>query len=724
MKKAGSKKESNEYDFLIIGAGVTGMAAAMYAARLGLRTLCLGKSYGSELPIGGVITTTNIVENYPGFIKLTGTELSDKIRDHALSYPLVTIKKEEAQKVEKKANSFHVKTNKAEYIAKTILFATGTKWRKLDVPGSKEYENKGVAYCALCQPLGEEIISNSNIIPIEKVTPSTRVLTMNGTYQNIAGFTKRPYQGDLVKVTPRFFVEPTTLTPEHPVLALQVHKGNGANYWKDFRFSEPEWKQAGELTEDDCVLYPIIKETQDKETIKISDYLDVKNQEDKIISNYNTHTAKAISDTIKLDKDLMRLFGYYLAEGSAVRHELRFYFNKNEKEYLNDVQKIIKDSFGLETKITYKDNVGCVTLYSKIVADLFKVLFDKYSHSKGLPHFLMLLPPEKQKELIKGLWRGDGCTRDKDFCIVTSSRKLAYQVRDILLRLGIICSLQKRDKEKLNQYKSQINGRDISFTKDKYSLNIGGQFLEKMSEILGEHHSKIDNRSEILKHAWLNNDYAILPIRKIERTPYNGEVLSVAVENTASYVAKNFIVHNCDAPLFKNKIVGLVGGSDSAAKDALVLSEHAKKTYIIYRGEQIHPEPINMRRVEDKIKKGKIEIINNTNVIEIKGNGQFMSSVVFDRPYKGQKEFSLEGLFIAIGHIALSDLAKPLGVKLNEKGEIIIDHKTSETNISGIYAAGDVADKPFKQAITGVAEGCIAAYSAYEYMTNGKVMPT
>jgi len=311
-----------DYDFVIIGAGGTGLAAAMYGARLGLKTLVLGHSHGSELPIGGVITTTNIVENYPGFIKLTGPEIAEKIEAHARSYDKVTIKEEQVTEVTKYKNCFKVKTDKSEYIAKTILFATGTKWKKLDVPGSNKYENKGVAYCALC-----------------------------------------------------------------------------------------------------------------------------------------------------------------------------------------------------------------------------------------------------------------------------------------------------------------------------------------------------------------------------------------------------------DAPLFRDKIVGLVGGSDSAAKDALLLSEHVKKVYIIYRGEQIHPEPINLDRVKAN---KKIEIINNTNVTEIKGS-QFLESVVLDKPYKGSKEFKLQGLFIAIGHIILSDLAKTLGVKLNKKREIITD-KEAKTNIKGIYAAGDVADTPFKQLITGVAEGCIAAYSAYEHITKEKVV--
>jgi len=169
----------------------------------------------------------------------------------------------------------------------------------------------------------------------------------------------------------------------------------------------------------------------------------------------------------------------------------------------------------------------------------------------------------------------------------------------------------------------------------------------------------------------------------------------------------------CDAPLYRNKVVCVIGGSDTAAKDALVLAEHAKKVYIIYRGEKIRAEPINQKIVESN---QKIEIINKANVLEVKGK-QFVESVVLDREYGGSMNLPLNGVFVAIGHIVLSDLAKTLGVKLNEKGEIIIDHKTSETNISGVFAAGDVADKPFKQAITGVAEGCTAAYSAFEYLS-------
>jgi len=127
----------------------------------------------------------------------------------------------------------------------------------------------------------------------------------------------------------------------------------------------------------------------------------------------------------------------------------------------------------------------------------------------------------------------------------------------------------------------------------------------------------------------------------------------------------------CDSPLYKNKIVGLVGGSDSAAKDALVLSEHAKKVYIIYRKEKIHPEPINMKRVEEKIKEGKIEIINNANVLEVKGDRK-IRGIKLDREFNEKDELALDGLFIAIGHSALSELAVKLGVNITSSLSILI----------------------------------------------------
>lgn len=167
----------------------------------------------------------------------------------------------------------------------------------------------------------------------------------------------------------------------------------------------------------------------------------------------------------------------------------------------------------------------------------------------------------------------------------------------------------------------------------------------------------------------------------------------------------------CDAPLYKDKVVAVVGGSDSAAKEALLLAKYCKKVYIIYRRQKIRPEPINATRIE---REPEIEVITNTNVIEIAGD-QKVTGLKLDNPYKGSDILAVDGVFVAIGGIPNSKLAEKLGVKLNEKKEIVID-RSSRTNIEGVFAAGDVADTEFKQAITGVAEGVHAAYQAYRYV--------
>ncbi|MFH2106624.1 MAG: FAD-dependent oxidoreductase [Candidatus Micrarchaeota archaeon] len=174
----------------------------------------------------------------------------------------------------------------------------------------------------------------------------------------------------------------------------------------------------------------------------------------------------------------------------------------------------------------------------------------------------------------------------------------------------------------------------------------------------------------------------------------------------------------CDGYFYADKEIGIVGGADSAVKEAILLTQWAKKVYIIYRKDKVRPEPVTLEKMEQMVKQGKIEVINNANIVEVKGK-ELVTSVVLDRDYKGSEEFKLDGIFVAIGHIAQSQLAKEIGITLNEKGEIVIN-KDSETNVSGAYAAGDVTNSSFKQAITGAAEGVLAAVSAYKHLENKK----
>ena len=156
------------------------------------------------------------------------------------------------------------------------------------------------------------------------------------------------------------------------------------------------------------------------------------------------------------------------------------------------------------------------------------------------------------------------------------------------------------------------------------------------------------------------------------------------------------------------EVVGIVGGSDSAAKEAMVLSQNSKKVYMFIRS-HLKAEPINAERIK-KIK--NVEIIEGVNIKEIKGS-QFVESVDLDNG----NNISLEGLFIAVGMLPQNELAEKLNVKLNKRGEVIID-KNSVTNIKGVFAAGDNTDADWKQGIVAASEGAHAAHSAFEYINN------
>ncbi len=175
--------------------------------------------------------------------------------------------------------------------------------------------------------------------------------------------------------------------------------------------------------------------------------------------------------------------------------------------------------------------------------------------------------------------------------------------------------------------------------------------------------------------------------------------------NGVSYCA------TCDGPFFKEKIVGVVGGSDTAAKEALYLSKIAAEVKIIYRREKIRAEPINTKRVEQT---ENIKIINNTNVVEVLGENK-VTGVRFDN----DEIFNLDALFIEIGTDPITDMAQAIGVKVNEKKEIIVDEQMI-TNIPGFFAAGDVVNRREKQVVVAAGHGVITAFSAREFVENKK----
>ncbi|MFA5351721.1 MAG: NAD(P)/FAD-dependent oxidoreductase [Candidatus Gracilibacteria bacterium] len=164
----------------------------------------------------------------------------------------------------------------------------------------------------------------------------------------------------------------------------------------------------------------------------------------------------------------------------------------------------------------------------------------------------------------------------------------------------------------------------------------------------------------------------------------------------------------CDAAFFKGKTVAIVGGSDSAVKESLVAAKHAAKVIILYRGEKLRAEPINIRRMEAE---KNISLKCCVNITEIYGSNS-VEGVKLD----SGEDLKLSGVFVEVGRIANSEIGKQLGCELNVKGEIKIN-RFGQTNVAGVFAAGDVTDADWKQAITGVAEGAHAANQAFEFIS-------
>ncbi len=160
----------------------------------------------------------------------------------------------------------------------------------------------------------------------------------------------------------------------------------------------------------------------------------------------------------------------------------------------------------------------------------------------------------------------------------------------------------------------------------------------------------------------------------------------------------------CDARFFKDKIVGVVGGSDAALTAALLLSNFAKKVYIIYRKDRFFRG--DKKWIEEVEKNKKIESLFNSQVVRLIGEERLKEIELNDG-----KKLKLDGLFVEIGGVPVSELAKKL--ELDFDGSFIAVDKKQKTNVEGVYAAGDITNNPLKQMVTACAEGAIAANSAY-----------
>ncbi len=168
----------------------------------------------------------------------------------------------------------------------------------------------------------------------------------------------------------------------------------------------------------------------------------------------------------------------------------------------------------------------------------------------------------------------------------------------------------------------------------------------------------------------------------------------------------------CDGFFFKDKEVAVIGGGNSAAEEALFLTKFATKVYLVHRRDKLRAEKI----LQDRLKQNsKIEFIWNSEVTKFNGNDDLESIDLLNKKDNKISNLKIDGVFIAIGHDPATQLFKGQ-LKMDDGGYIITDPDSTKTSIEGVFAAGDVKDKIYRQAVTAAGMGCMAALEVEKYL--------
>jgi Fe-S cluster assembly protein SufB len=377
-------------------------------------------------------------------------------------------------------------------------------------------EGARVHYIEGCLPGGEQVSVGDRWVNIESLKPGDYVIADNGEKARVRATMVRRYRGEMLTIKPISPYNAFRLTPEHPVLVVRrsrvLQRRKPRNGWlpevdtEKLFTAQPEYVPAGELTVGDFLVFPKVQ-----------------------AQHYNP----------RYSPELLKLLGYYLAEGSAFIHKtlnvpvVSFSFGAHEKEVITEVCDLItkitgKDAYVTELKGRHAVNV---TVYSQELFDVCTSSCGTGASSKRLSDELMALPPEQIEPLLTAYFVGDGNVCDKGNSVMyraaTASETLAQQIQELLARKGIYASIHVRPGGD-----DTINGREIH-TKDQYIIVYTAD--KEWSEIRQ------------------TDRYFLVPIKEIERAPYDGFVFNLDVEGPSSYLVRGFAVHNCTAPIYSKE---------------------------------------------------------------------------------------------------------------------------------------------------------------------------
>jgi len=391
--------------------------------------------------------------------------------------------------------------------------------------------------CFGCFLPGSLIKTEKGFHKIEDIQMGQKVLTHRGRFMPVIRTLWRPYKGEIIDIRTRKSNEIVSLTADHEVYAIKtkncIYKGRLTRIcqWRCNKIYCPRFYlnykiekiPAAQLEINDFLLYPINRNAKDIEFIELEKYYNL---------NPNKKAAvkiKNIPTKIKIDEKLLKLIGYYIAEGSTERKTIDFSLGSKEKKFAKEIKNLLKKVFKINASSYKRErNVIMVKGCSAKLANIFGNLCGLHAENKHIPFEFQYLPPEKQRIILKAIYKGDGYEGQHSHCkterkykkITTVSLILAEQLRDILLRLKIAPRFYI-EKEKV----------------DKKGVHHQQSYRVEWQENPGAHYSHFYEEKGVL--------YWLCPIKEIKKRYYQGDTFDLTIAKDHSYVATNFLASNC-----------------------------------------------------------------------------------------------------------------------------------------------------------------------------------
>ena len=279
---------------------------------------------------------------------------------------------------------------------------------------------------------------------------------------------------------------------------------------------------------------------------------------------------------------------------------------------------------------------------------------------------------------------------------------------DTLILSGILPGGQlvnTTDVENYPGFENGVMGPDLMITMRKQTERMGTTIVD--DEVVN-----VDFRHKPFKVLTAEEEYEAKAV--IIGTGATPKKLGVNGEQTFAGKGVSYCA-TCDGPFFRNLELAVVGGGDSAMEEATFLTKFATKVHVVHRRDELRASKVMQERAYDN---EKIKFHLNSEILDIKGDGKVQQVILKNKKTDDEEALEVGGVFVAIGHEPNTKLFVNQ-IDMNEQGYIILKNNT-ETNIPGIFAAGDVHDHRYRQAITAAGYGCMAAIDVDRYFSENQ----